>query len=446
MQKVLRRHQLAAGVLTIGALVFVLWASAPFATGPAVTTLLAATEELHWYRGNIHTHTLWSDGDDYPEMVALWYKEHGYDFLVFTDHNTLQQHERWITPAKRRAGPVALDKLRARFPEGWIEERRSEDGKHEIRLKTFDELTARFNKPGEFLLVQGEEMTSRFGKAPVHMNATNLRDLIPPISGESVYDVMQRTTDVLVAQRERTGRPMLIHLNHPNFHYGITAEDLMRVRGENFFEVYNGHPTVYNKGDETHASTDRIWDIVNTNRLTELQLPLMYALATDDSHDYHSVRSRTAEPGRGWVQVLARELTPAALIEAMEAGRFYASCGVRLAKVLTTPRRMEIEVDAEPGVEYTIEFIGTRRGFDPTSHEVRNAEGEVLPVTRRYSDDVGRVLQGSTGTSAAYDLTDDDLYVRARVTSTRLHPNPSQIGDLERAWTQPLRGPAAKAE
>ena len=37
--------------------------------------------ELRWWKGNLHDHTLWSDGDDYPEMVAAWYKDHGYHFL-----------------------------------------------------------------------------------------------------------------------------------------------------------------------------------------------------------------------------------------------------------------------------------------------------------------------------------------------------------------------------
>ena len=56
-------------------------------------TDLTATDELAWRRGNMHTHSLWSDGDDYPEMIAAWYKERGYQFLVFTDHNTLLKQE-----------------------------------------------------------------------------------------------------------------------------------------------------------------------------------------------------------------------------------------------------------------------------------------------------------------------------------------------------------------
>ena len=77
----------------------------------------------------------------------------------------------------------------------------------------------------------------------------------------------------------------MVHLNHPNFYYAVTAEDLMQVRGEKFFEVYNGHPIVHNSGDEQHASTERIWDIVLTKRLAELDLPVMYGLATDDGHE-----------------------------------------------------------------------------------------------------------------------------------------------------------------
>jgi hypothetical protein len=404
--------------------------------------VLAADETLRWYKGNIHTHTLWSDGDDYPEMVALWYKERGYDFLSFSDHNTIMDHERWIDARKNLGGRVALDKLRARFPENWVEERVGERGKLEVRLKTLDEVRAKIGSPGKFLIIQGEEISDHFRFTPVHMNATNLTSVIPPMGGESVYDVMQRNTDAVVAQRERTGRPMLVHLNHPNFHFGITAEDLSLVRGENFFEVYNGHPEVHNEGDSDHASAPRIWDIILTRRIARFNLPLMYGLATDDGHRYHNIPSRASEPGRGWIYVLAPELTPAAIIAAMERGAFYASTGVRLARVAGSPKGIEVQVAAEEGVDYTIDFIGTRAGFDPTSEAVIDEKGKPIRTTRRYSNDIGRVLESSTGAKAQYTFDDDDLYVRARVTSTKKHPNPSVPDEYERAWCQPVRGPA----
>jgi len=42
---------------------------------------------LQWFKGNTHAHTTMSDGDSSPEVVAKWYKDHGYNFFVLSDHN-----------------------------------------------------------------------------------------------------------------------------------------------------------------------------------------------------------------------------------------------------------------------------------------------------------------------------------------------------------------------
>ena len=43
--------------------------------------------KTHWYKGNLHTHSLWSDGDDFPDSIVARYKRMGYHFLALTDHN-----------------------------------------------------------------------------------------------------------------------------------------------------------------------------------------------------------------------------------------------------------------------------------------------------------------------------------------------------------------------
>lgn len=410
---------------------------------PANAQTLQAVGPLKWYRGNLHTHSLWSDGDDYLEAIALWYREHNYDFLGFTDHNVLADKERWIDVEKSKGKQQAFDKLKQRFPNGWVEERKTED-KLETRLKTFREVADRFNEPGKFLLIQGEEVTDAFQKFPIHMNANNVKELVVPRHGGSVAETIQNNTDALIVQRERTGQPMMIHLNHPNFGYGVTAEDLMRIRGENFFEVYNGHPGVNNSGNKDHASTERIWDIINSFRLSELQMPPLFGLGTDDGHAYHNIPSRASEPGRGWVMVLTDSLTPEKLIAAMEAGRFYASSGVTLNCVTSSTEGLEVSVKADPDVTYSIEFIGTRHGFDTKSEPVLDKDGKEVRATRRYNDDIGKVFCRIDGPAAKYCFQGDELYVRARITSSRKHPNPSEVGEFERAWTQPAIGPAAK--
>ena len=83
----------------------------------------AAPAEARWFKGNLHTHSLWSDGDDYPEMIADWYKRQGYHFLGISDHNVLQVGDRWLelkAPVSiggnvNRARPSRLEKyLRVR--------------------------------------------------------------------------------------------------------------------------------------------------------------------------------------------------------------------------------------------------------------------------------------------------------------------------------------------
>ena len=41
-----------------------------------------------WLRGQLHVHTSNSgDSETRPQRVASWYAKHGFDFVVFTDHN-----------------------------------------------------------------------------------------------------------------------------------------------------------------------------------------------------------------------------------------------------------------------------------------------------------------------------------------------------------------------
>ena len=55
-------------------------------------------------------------------------------------------------------------------------------------------------------------------------------------------------------QRTKTNRVMIAFLNHPNFGWGVRAEEMLLAEELKFFEVFNGHPGVRNYGDPQHAS------------------------------------------------------------------------------------------------------------------------------------------------------------------------------------------------
>ncbi len=280
---------------------------------------------LKFWKGNLHTHSLWSDGDDFPEMIADWYQRHDYHFLALSDHNTLSDRIRWIDAAKpEKSG--ALKKYLARFGEGWVERRMDKD-KNQVRLKPLAEFRSLLESPGRFLMIPAEEVTHRFAKLPIHMNAINLRDVVKPVDGASVEETIRANHRAIADQVKRTGWSTLIALNHPNFGWGVRAEEMAPVDELRFFEVFNGHPGVRNYGDEGHASTERMWDIVLALRLGKHKLPVVYGTATDDAHAYHAYGPGKVNPGRGWVMVRAPHLSGEALMCAMAAGDFYISTG-----------------------------------------------------------------------------------------------------------------------
>ncbi len=329
---------LAAAVALFG-----LWGftALPTGTEPRVDVQDPA---LRWYKGNTHTHTLNSDGDSSPDDVVKWYRAHGYHFLVLTDHNVLTR----------------VDALNA--------------------LHGLDE---------RFLVIQGEEVTDRFGDHLIHVNGLAVDRLVPPQGGTSVVDVLQRNVDAI---RAANGVP---HINHPNFRWALTAEQIEQVRNNKLFEIWNGHPQVNNLGGSGVPGLEEVWDSILSNGV------LLYGLAVDDAHVFKRPEDRNAaRPGQGWVHVRTSALTSDAILAAMERGDFYSSTGVELSDYRVNADSMTVAIRAATWSGYRVQFIG--RG--------------------------GRVLSEVTTNPATYRFRGDEGYVRARV----LEANGLM------AWTQPV--------
>ena len=113
--------------------------------------------------------------------------------------------------------------------------------------------------------------------------------------------------------------------------------------------------------------------------------------------------------------VLADSLTPASLIRSLEAGSFYASTGVKLKEITFEDKVLHVELSPDEGVSYKIQFIGVHKGEEQSS-----------------------ILKEVAGTEAAYEMTEDLLFVRSKIVSDKIKENPFQDGDVEMAWTQPV--------
>jgi hypothetical protein len=399
--------------------------------------LPVADAKPEYRKGNLHTHSLWSDGDDFPEMIADWYKRHGYDFLALTDHNIIADAEKWVDAETTPVRKKAVEKYQARFGRNWLEWR-EEKGKKQVRLKPLREFRSLLEEPGKFLFVPAEEITAKFAKYPVHMNGINLRDAIKPIEGANVTETIRANLKQAEEQSAKTTWPNVTFLNHPNFQWGVKAEEMIAAEELRYFEVFNGHSGVRNYGDETHAGCERIWDILLSVRLGKLGLPVVYGVATDDSHAYHEFAIGKTNPGRGWCMVRTQHLTAESLVRAMKSGDFYFSTGVTFDSLAKADGKLSLTIKAEPGVTYKTEFIATMKGAPLESEPMKDKDGKELDVTRKYSDEIGKVVATSMEASPSYTFTGNELYVRAKVTSSKPHPNPYAKGDTETAWTQPF--------
>lgn len=366
-----------------------------------------------WYKGNLHTHSYWSDGDEFPEVILDWYKTQGYQFVSLSDHNTLAEGEKWKAIPADSVYQNAFNAYLDTYGLDWVTYK-IDSGQTYVKLKTYQEYRDLTEEKDKFLVIQAEEITDKYEDKHLHMNATNIQERIDPQGGNSVSEVLQNNLDQVIDQSKRTGVPILPHINHPNFFYSISLEDMYSLEGERFFEVYNGHPMVHNMGDSTHISTEEMWDLINISYI-EKKKPIMYGLATDDSHHYHKKGKKWSNAGRGWVMVQADTLSAASLINAMEEGKFYASTGITLNTLKFENNILSVQVAGEPGISYSIDFIGLKKGNSNTS-----------------------ILKSVSGINANFELTNDIVFVRCKITSSKLHDNPIENIAHEMAWTQPL--------
>jgi len=330
------RVAVLAGILAAGAATLALSAGAPRARQTPAAG--------RWYKGNTHTHTLNSDGDSTPDAVVQWYREHGYQFLVLTDHNFL----------------TAVDGLNA--------------------LHGADE---------RFLVVKGEEVTDTFSGKQLHINGLDVQARVEPQGGTSVSDVLQRN---VTAIRQAQGVP---HINHPNFRWSVTLDELRQVQNNKPLEIFNGHPQVNNLGGGGVPGLEEVWDAILTSG------KLLYGIAVDDAHTFKQPGNpNVAGPGRGWVTVRAPRLEARALLAAMERGDFYASTGVELTDYQVTDKAMTVTIKQTAFSKYRVQFIGKS----------------------------GKLLAEVTESPATYSFRGDEGYVRAKVVESN--------GQF--AWCQPV--------
>jgi hypothetical protein len=300
------------------------------ACSPSARFETTDTTGMRWFKGVTHTHARPGETDRTIPVVAKWYKENDYRFLVVTDHDTV------IFPA---------------------------------------ELTDLADS--SFLPIPGEEITGIGGGIDIEISGLNIRRSVSRVTDESVPAALERC----IAEVRSQGGVAVA--NHPNYQWRLGPMDLARVTDCNLFELFVGFPGVHNEGDSSHPGLEQAWDSLLTAGKR------LYGVASDDAHVYSP---DLPNPGRGWVAVQARRLDADEIISNLDRGLFYSSTGVEIEHLRVSSRRIEILIRTAGNVQFRTEFIG-RSGrllrLTEDNPAIYDLAGTETYVRGRITDDRG---------------------------------------------------------
>jgi len=325
----------------------------------AIGTSDPVAAETHWYRGNTHTHTVNSDGEESADSVARWYKEHGYQFLFITDHEFVTD----VAPLNALLGAA----------------------EHFLVLPG-QEVTQWIDDPRD----EGTMMRS------AHVNALFARQVVWPVGvrrclgmsfgacappATPVADTFRANIDAIRAEGA------IAEVNHPNLLWTVRPDDLRNVPDGTLLEVWNGVSIANNLGGgdgagDVRPSAEGFWDVLLS------QGKVIWGVGSDDSHS-------AAQRGQAWIVVHAPELTAAAIRAAIVHGNFYASNGVVLDEVSSDERSLSVTIQhpaAIPGIS--------------------SSESRYLT---RFIGQGGAVLAEIAGTHPVYHFQGGETYVRAAI-------------------------------
>ncbi len=306
---------------------------------------------MPWFKGNLHTHTNKSDGDSSPETVVDWYSNNKYDFLVLSDHNHL----------------TILDSNQTKL-----------------------------------LLIPGEEITLNLPYT-IHINAIGIKKVIEPTLRSTKVKTLQANIDNII----NSGG--LAEINHPNFRWALNEKDLVQVRGAHFIEVFNGNYNTHNYGGGGKKSVEEMWDEMLSKKIK------IWGVAVDDSHHFkEEFAPHRHNPGRGWVEVFAKNLSEKNILDSMRNGNFYFSNGVKFKNIKFNKEKIELSIAG-----------------DYFNKGLSNSLLTDSKYTTQLISNEGEIIEEINGKSVKFNLVNENneyTYYRTKTISST-----GSIG-----WTQPI--------
>lgn len=323
----------------------------------------AGLSRFRLYRGNLHCYTRHSSGALHAEAAAKLYQEAGYHFVAFTDNDAYGDQDGGVLFPQHQNDEEAHDWN----GDGVVNPRRTYRSGKEAYVRDYTKPSPPWvdkewdlHRSGSFVVFDALE--SSFGHPAIGC------------IGHPPGPIVRPRESYAFAERVRGAGGLLVLHNPSGWNTAPESiyddEDL---RGLDALEVYNGAyagRTIRPGNEDGHEGfAEPLWNACLDAGVA------FWGLANDGTHSYDE--NGGDRPFNGHNMVWASELTRIAILDAIKAGRFYASCGVVVDSIRVTESAISVasenatrirvvgyggeELKVVEGGEMTYEMDGSER-------------------------------------------------------------------------------------
>ena len=268
--------------------------------------------QTQFYKASLHTHSTVSDGKLTPQQVKQLYKDAGYSILALTDHHLIAAHPELNEPdfLTLTAIELGLDSEDYAPPASFF----GQTYHFNLIAKDPDNLWQPYPPKADIAVKNPERVAqARWDKRP--------------------REYSLKCANAMLARANQEG--FLVIYNHPTWSKQ-SYPDYAGLKGLWALEIRNTHNCLNGYDDNNHRGYQELLEL--GNRLA--------VVAADDTHRPHTV-------GGSWTMIGAESLTYAGVIDAMEKGHIYASCGPEIHSL--TLEGTTLRVTCSPAAQVTLQ-------------------------------------------------------------------------------------------
>jgi hypothetical protein len=250
-------------------------------------------ETGNFYKANLHSHTVVSDGKLKPKESKEIYKKHGYQVMAFTDHRIYKNHEELNDEEF-----LALAALEVDINEVSSERLSPTDKTYHINL---------------------------YDTKPEYERERKEKGICP----ERRYRDFDYINQYLEEMKELG---FIACYNHPYWSLQ-NYDDYKGLKGLFAMEIYNHgceHDGLYGYNPQSYDEMLRLG-----NRL--------WCLATDDNHNGYPFEHPLCDSFGGFTMIKAEELTYSAIVDSMMKGNFYSSMGPEIKELYIEGKELVVK-------------------------------------------------------------------------------------------------------